>query len=77
MVFRCSLSDSKSPQVSRTLLTILANLKNALVWIVITRPLISKSTSSFMNHFLTVSITAITTGITVMFLFFLWFSSRY
>ena len=38
MVFHWSLSDSKSPQVSRTLLSILAVLNNAVVWIVSTRP---------------------------------------
>ena len=31
MVFHRSLNDSKSPQVSRTLLSILADLKNAAV----------------------------------------------
>ena len=49
MVFHCSLSDSKCPQVSRTLLSILAVLNNAVVWIVCTRPPISKSSSHF-NH---------------------------
>ena len=34
MVFHWSLSDSKSPQVSRTRLRILAVLSNAVVWIV-------------------------------------------
>ena len=38
MVFHWSLSDSKSPQVSRTLLSILAVLNNAVVWMVSTRP---------------------------------------
>ena len=32
MIFHRSLSDSKSPQVSWTLLRILANLNNAIVW---------------------------------------------
>ena len=32
------LSDSKSPQVSRTLLSILAVLNNLVVWMVSTRP---------------------------------------
>ena len=32
MVFYWSLSDSKSPQFSRTLLSILADLSNAVVW---------------------------------------------
>ena len=43
MVFHWSLSDSKSPQVSRTLLSILAVLNNAVVWMVSTRPPTSKS----------------------------------
>ena len=34
MVFYCSLSDSKSPRVYLTILTILTNLSNTLVWIV-------------------------------------------
>ena len=37
MVFPLSLSDSKSSQVSRTLLSILADLNDAEVWIVPTR----------------------------------------
>ena len=38
LVFHWNLSDSKSPQVSRTLLSILAVLNSAVVWIVSTRP---------------------------------------
>ena len=41
MVFHWSLSDSKSPYVSRTLLSILADLNDAIVWMVSTRPPIS------------------------------------
>ena len=40
-----SLNDSKSPQVSRTLLSILADLNNAVVWMVSTCPIIFKSFS--------------------------------
>ena len=36
MVYRRSLRDNKSFQVSRTFLSILANLSNAVVWIVFT-----------------------------------------
>ena len=43
MVFYQSLSDIKSPQVSRTLLSILVDLDNAVVWMISTRPFISKS----------------------------------
>ena len=39
MNFGWSLSDSKSPQVSRSILSILADLNNAVVWIISTRPL--------------------------------------
>ena len=46
MVFHWSLSDSKSPRDSRTLLSILADLNNAVVWMVSTCPLISKSSNS-------------------------------
>ena len=44
MVFHWNFSDSKY-QVSRTLLNILADLNNAVVWMVSTRPVISKSSS--------------------------------
>ena len=54
MVFHWSLSDSKSPQVSRTLLSILAILNNAVVWMVSTRPPTSKSSSPFSNPLVTV-----------------------
>ena len=54
MVFHWSLSDSKSPQVSRILLSILAVLNNAVVWMVSTRPPTSKSSSPFNNPLVTV-----------------------
>ena len=43
MVLHRSLSDSKSPQVSRTLLSIPDDLKYAAFWMVSSRPLTSKS----------------------------------
>ena len=49
MVSHRSLSDNKSPQVSRTLLSFLADLNNAVVWMVSTRPLISKSSNPCTN----------------------------
>ena len=49
MVFHWSLRDSKSPQVSRTLLSILAIPTNEVVWLVSTRPFITKSSRSFNN----------------------------
>ena len=60
MVFHQSLSDSKSHQVSRTLLSILADLNNAVVWMVCTRPLIAKSSSPFINPLVTVTRAPIT-----------------
>ena len=69
MVFHCSLSDSKSPQVSRTLLSILAVLNNAVVWMVSTRLPTSKSSSPFYNPSVTVPKAPITVGIIVTFMF--------
>ena len=69
MVFHWSLSDSKSSQVSRSLLSILADLNNVVVWIVATRPVISKSTSPCTNPLVTLPRAPITIGITVTFMF--------
>ena len=63
MVFHWSLSDSKPPQVSRTLLRILAVLNCAVVWTVSTRPPTSKSSSPFSNPLVTVPNTPIKIGI--------------
>ncbi len=63
--FHRSLSDSKSPQVSRTLLSILAVLNNVVVWMVSTRPPTSKSSSPFSNPLVTVPSAPITIGIIV------------
>ena len=68
MVFHWSLSDSKSPQVSTTFLNILADLNNAIVWMVSTRPLISKSSSPFINPLMAVPRAPITIGIIVLFM---------
>ena len=76
MGFHWSLSDSNSPQVSRTLLSILADLKNAVVWIVSTRPLISKSFSPCINPNVTVPRAPIPIGITATFTFHSFFNSR-
>ena len=75
MVFHWSLSDSKSPQVSRTLLSILAVLNNAVVWIVSTRPPTSKSSSPFSNPLVTVPEAPITIGIIVTCMFHSFFNS--
>ena len=73
MVFHWSLSDSKSPQVSRTLLSILAVLNNVVVWMVSTRPLTSKSFSPFNSPLVTVTSAPITIGIIVTFMFHIFF----
>ena len=46
--------DSKSPQVSRTLFSILAVLNNGVVWMVFTRPPTSNSSRPFNNPLVTV-----------------------
>ena len=75
MVFHWSLSDSKSPQVSRTLLGILAVLNNTVVWMVSTRPPTSKSSSPFSNSLVTVPNAPITIGIIVTCMFHIFFNS--
>ena len=74
-VLHWSLSDSKSPQVSRTLLSILAILNNAVVWMVSTRSLTSKSSSPFNNPLGTVRKVPITIGIIVTIMFHNFFNS--
>ena len=69
MVFHWSLSDSKSPQVSRTLLSIVVDLINEVVWTVSTRPVSSKSSSLYSNPLVTVPRAPITIGIIVTFMF--------
>ena len=69
MVFHRSLSDTKSPQVSRTRLSILAVLSNAVLWIVSTRQLTSKSSKPFNNPLVTVPNAPITIGTIVTFMF--------
>ena len=60
-----SLSDSKSPQISRTLLSILAVLNNVVVWVVSTRPPTSKSSSPFSKPLVTVPNAPIKIGIII------------
>ena len=69
MVFHWSLSDSKSLQVSRILLSILAVLNNEVVWIVSTPPPTSKSSSPFSTPLVTVAKAPITIGIIVTLMF--------
>ena len=75
MVFHWRLSDSKSPQVSRTLLSILAVFDNAVVWMVSTQPPTSKSSRHFNNPLVTVPKAPITIGIIVTFMFRGFFNS--
>ena len=78
MVFHWNLNDSKSPQVSRTLLSILAVLNNAVAWMVSTRPPTFKSSSPFSNPLVTVPNEIITIGmmVTCMFHSFFQFPSK-
>ena len=75
MVFHWGLSDSKSPQVARTLLSILAVFNNAVVWKVSTRSPTSKSSRPFNNPLVTVPKAPITIGIIVTFMFHSFFNS--
>ena len=75
MVFHWNLSDSKSPRVSRTLLSILAVLKNDVVWMVSTRPPTSKSSSSFNNTLVIVPKAPIIIGAIVTIIFHSFFNS--
>ena len=60
--FLSSLSDSKSSHVYRTFLSILADLNNAVIWMVCTHPLISKSSSAF-DSFVTHSLQLVKTSL--------------
>ena len=74
MEFHSSVSDSKCPQVSRILLRIQADFNNAAVWMVSSRPLISKSSSPCTKPLVTVPNAPITIGITVTFMIHAFFS---
>ena len=75
MVFRGNLKHRKSPQVFRTFLSILADLRNVVVWMVSICPLISKFFSPFANSLRVVSSAPTTIGIIVTFMFYSFFSS--
>ena len=75
MVFHWSLSDSKSPQVSSSLLSILAVLNNADIWIVFTRPPTFRSSRLFNNPLVAVPSSPITIGTIVTFMFHSFFNS--
>ena len=76
MILQWSLSDSKSPQVSRTHLRFLAVLSNAVVWIVSTCLPISKSSRPFNNPLVIVPNAPITIGTIVTFMFHSFFNSQ-
>ena len=76
MVFHWSLSDCKSLQVTRTLLSILVDLNYSVVWMIFTCYLISKSSSSCTNPFVPVPSSPITIGITVTFMSHSFFRSQ-
>ena len=73
--FHWRLSDIKSPQVSRTLLSILEVFRNVVIWMVSTQPPTSKSSRSFNNPLVTVPKAPITIGIIVTFMFHSFFNS--
>ena len=64
-IFHVSLSDIKYSQVSRTILSILTDLNSVIVWMVSTRPLISKSSIPFNNPLVIVPRAPTTIGISV------------
>ena len=73
-----SPSDCMSPQVCRTLLSILADSTNAVVWRASTRPILSKSSNPRTNPLVTVSSVSVTISVIVtnMFHSFFQFSSK-
>ena len=68
MVLHRSLSDSKSPQVSWILLNILADLNNAVFWMVSTCPPIYMSSSPSTSLLVIVLSAPITISITISFM---------
>ena len=75
MVFHWCLSDSKFPQIFRTLPSILAVFNNAVVWMVSTRPPTSMSSRTFNNPSVTEPKAPITIGTIVIFMFHSFFNS--
>ena len=73
MVLHLIPSDSKSPQFSRTLLSILVDLNNAVVWMISTCLLISTSSIPFTEPFVTLSSRRITICIIATFMHLLLF----
>ena len=77
MVFHWGLYDSKPSQVSRTLLSILADLRKAVVWIVSVRPPFSYFSIIFTKTLRIVPSALITIGITVIFILHSFFFVRW
>ena len=75
MVFLWSMSDSKLPQISRSLLSILADLNNAVFGMLSTHVLISVSSNPTINPLATLPRAPIRIGITVTFMFHSFFNS--
>ena len=69
MVYHRNLSDSKSHQISRTLLSILADLNNAVVWMILILTLIFNSSSSLSKSLGIVLSALATIGVIVIFMF--------
>ena len=74
--FHLSLSDNKSPHISRTFLRILTDFNSAVVWMVSTIPLVSISLSFFIKLMRTTPSASITIGITVSLIYHSLFHSR-
>ena len=74
MVIHWILSDSKSPQVSMTLLSILGVFNTTVVWMVSTQPPTPKSSRPFHNPLVTMPKAPVTIGIIVTFMFDSFFS---
>ena len=68
MIFHWSLNDSKSPQVFRTLLSILTDLNNTVVWMVSARSPISNSSSPLNKYLGIIPSAPLTIGTTVIFM---------
>ena len=75
MVFDLSLSDSKSPQVSRTLLSIVFDPSNTVIRMVSTRLLISRFSNTCTSPLVSAPNASITIGITITFMFHSFLSS--
>ena len=75
MIIHRSSSDSKSPQVPKTLLSTLADLNNAVVCMVLISPPISNSSSIISKLLVAIPSVLITSGITITLMFCSFYSS--